>query len=73
MAVKFVGGSPTVITLVAASDADGGAVGLVLAPEGRLLRVLRLAIADRKIAEVDVITDPAHFRGVEIAIFDSSS
>jgi RNA polymerase sigma-70 factor (ECF subfamily) len=46
-------------------------VGLVWAPRGRLMRVLRLAITDRKIVQVDVIADPARLRGLEIAAFAS--
>src|SRR5882672_3260375 len=35
-----------------------GAVGIILAPRGRLVRVLRLSFAHGKIAEVEVVGDP---------------
>ena len=45
-----------------------GAVGLVWAPGGRLFRVLRFTIARGKIAEVDVIADPARLRRLNLAV-----
>jgi RNA polymerase sigma-70 factor (ECF subfamily) len=47
-----------------------GAVGVVMAPRGRLLRVLRLSIADGKIAEIEVIADPAGLGRLELAVLD---
>jgi len=44
-----------------------GAVGIILAPGGRLERVLRFTIADGKIREVDIIVSPKRLRGLEIA------
>jgi len=44
-----------------------GAVGIILAPGGRLERVLRFTIADGKIREVDIIVSPERLRGLEIA------
>ena len=47
-----------------------GDVGLVWAPGGRLFRVLRLQISDRKIVRVNVIGDPAHLRELDIAALE---
>ena len=48
-----------------------GEVGLIWAPRGRLLRVVRFAITDRKIVQVDVIADPARLRGLDVATLDN--
>jgi RNA polymerase sigma-70 factor, ECF subfamily len=45
-----------------------GSVGLAWAPHGRLRRVLRFRIAGGKIAEVDVIADPARLRELRLAV-----
>jgi RNA polymerase sigma-70 factor (ECF subfamily) len=45
-----------------------GSVGLILAPRGRLSRVLMLSFADDKVARVEVVADPARLRGLEIAL-----
>jgi len=45
-----------------------GAVGLILAPRGRLSRVLLFAFAEDKVARVEVVADPARLRGLEIAL-----
>jgi RNA polymerase sigma-70 factor (ECF subfamily) len=47
-----------------------GAVGLVLAPRGRLLLVLTFTIEDDKIAEYDVIADPARLQQLDLAILN---
>jgi len=47
-----------------------GAVGVVLAPQGRLSRALRFTIRDGKIVEVDVVADPARLRELVIAALD---
>ena len=47
-----------------------GAVGVVVAPRGRLLVVLRLTFAHGKIAEIDVVTDPARLRRINLAVLD---
>jgi RNA polymerase sigma-70 factor (ECF subfamily) len=47
-----------------------GAVGLVVAPRGRLFRVLQFTIVDRRIAQIDVVGDPARLRSFELAILD---
>ena len=47
-----------------------GAVGVVLAPRGRLFRVLRFTFAHGKIAEIDVVADPARFEELDLAVLD---
>ncbi len=48
---------------------DGG-IGLVVAPQGRLVRALRFTIADGKITEIEVIGNPARLGELEVAIVD---
>lgn len=48
-----------------------GAPGIVIAPRGRLFAVLRVAIDDGRIAELDVIADPAHLDQVTLAVLGS--
>jgi hypothetical protein len=45
-----------------------GAVGVVVAPRGQLLVVLGLTFARGKIAEIDVVTDPARLRRIDLAV-----
>ena len=45
-----------------------GSVGIVLAPRGRLLRVLRFKFKDEKIVEAEVIVNPEHLRQLDIAV-----
>jgi RNA polymerase sigma-70 factor (ECF subfamily) len=47
-----------------------GEVGIVVAPHGKLLRVLRFTIADGKIKQLDVIGDPAHLAELELAVLE---
>ncbi len=47
-----------------------GAVGLVMAPGGRLFVVLAFTITDGKITAIDVIADPPRLRQVELAVLD---
>jgi RNA polymerase sigma factor (sigma-70 family) len=47
-----------------------GTVGLVVAPFGRLTAVLRLAVEDGRITEVDVVADPDRLRDVDLAVLD---
>ena len=47
-----------------------GAVGLVMAPRGRLFLVLGFTITDGKITEIDVIADPDRLRQVDLAVLD---
>ena len=45
-----------------------GAVGLVVAPHGRLFVVVGFAFTDHKIREIDVISDPPRLRQLDIAV-----
>ncbi len=47
-----------------------GAVGLVMAPQGRLVRALRFTMANGKITEIEVIADPARLGELEVSIVD---
>ncbi len=47
-----------------------GAVGIVMAPRGRLFLVLRLTIRHGKIVEIDVVADPAHLRRLRLSVLD---
>jgi RNA polymerase sigma-70 factor (ECF subfamily) len=48
-----------------------GAVGAVLAPQGRLSRLLRFTIRNGRIAEVDIIADPVRLQRLDLAVFES--
>lgn len=50
-----------------------GAVGVVIAPRGRLLMVLRFTIADGRIVEIEQIADPARLRQMDLAVLDDRS
>jgi RNA polymerase sigma-70 factor (ECF subfamily) len=45
-----------------------GAVGLVVAPRGRLSRVVTFTSANGRVTRVEVIADPARFRELDIAV-----
>lgn len=45
-----------------------GAPGLVLAPAGRVTRALRFTIVGGKIAEVEIIADPARLRDLDVRV-----
>jgi len=45
-----------------------GEPGIVVAPKGRLVRVLRFTMAGEKIAAVEVIGDPDRLRQLEVAV-----
>ncbi|MFI6729347.1 sigma-70 family RNA polymerase sigma factor [Streptomyces sp. R-74717] len=47
-----------------------GAVGVVVAPRGRLLFALAFTIEDDRIAEYEVIAAPAHLRRLHLAVLD---
>lgn len=47
-----------------------GAVGIVLAREGRLFRLLRFAIEHGKIARVDIVADPENLEKVEVQVLE---
>ena len=46
-----------------------GVVGVVIAPRGRLFRVLRFAFAEGRIAHLEVIADPAALEKLDLAAF----
>ena len=50
-----------------------GAVGVVVAPRGRLLLVFALMFAGEKIAAIDVISDPARLRLLDLAMLATPS
>ena len=45
-----------------------GAVGLIVAPGGKVARVMLFTVAADKVARVEVLADPALLRGLEIAV-----
>ncbi|MGB9031653.1 MAG: RNA polymerase subunit sigma-70, partial [Acidobacteriaceae bacterium] len=45
-----------------------GEVGVVVAPKGRLFRVLRFTMAGDRIAKMEVIGDPERLRALEVAV-----
>lgn len=45
-----------------------GAVGVIVAPRGRLLLALTFAIEGDRIAEYEVIADPVRLRGLDLAV-----
>ena len=47
-----------------------GAIGVVMAPRGRLVRALRFTIANGKITEIEVIGDPARLGELDVSIVD---
>ncbi|MFL6009852.1 MAG: sigma-70 family RNA polymerase sigma factor [Rubrobacteraceae bacterium] len=47
-----------------------GAVGVIVAPRGRLLMVLGFRARGRKIFEIDAIADPARLRQLDLTILD---
>jgi RNA polymerase sigma-70 factor (ECF subfamily) len=47
-----------------------GAIGLVMAPRGRLSRALAFTIANGKITEIEVIGDPARLGELDVSIVD---
>jgi len=47
-----------------------GAIGVVMAPRGRLVRALRFTIADGKITEIEVIGNPARLAELEVSIVE---
>jgi RNA polymerase sigma factor (sigma-70 family) len=48
-----------------------GAVGLVVAPKGRLFRALRFTLVHGKIAEVEILGEPERLRQLDLAILGS--
>ncbi|WP_048648634.1 sigma-70 family RNA polymerase sigma factor [Nitratireductor soli] len=47
-----------------------GALGLLVAPGGRLRIVLNLTIRDGRIAAINAIAEPAHLEALELAVLD---
>ncbi|MDT5246852.1 MAG: hypothetical protein QOD36_4228 [Mycobacterium sp.] len=47
-----------------------GAVGIVVAPEGKLTLVLRFSVVGDKITEIDIDADPARLSGLSLAVLD---
>src|SRR5688500_5790290 len=47
-----------------------GAVGVVVAPRGRLLMILDFTIRDGKIVAIDAIADPERVRQLDLAVLD---
>ncbi len=47
-----------------------GAIGLVMAPRGRLVRALRFTIANGTITEIEVIGDPARLGELDVSIVE---
>jgi RNA polymerase sigma-70 factor (ECF subfamily) len=47
-----------------------GAIGVVVAPRGRLVRALRFTIANDKITEIEVIGNPARLGEIDVSIVD---
>jgi RNA polymerase sigma factor (sigma-70 family) len=47
-----------------------GSVGIVVAPHGRLFMAIRCAVKEGRIAEMEVIADPARLENLEIAVLD---
>jgi len=45
-----------------------GSVGVVLAPRGRLLRVLLVTFAEGKIAKIEVVADPEQLRQLDLSV-----
>ena len=45
-----------------------GSVGIVIAPDGRLSRVLRFTIANGKIVQADIIAEPVRLRELNLAV-----
>ena len=47
-----------------------GAIGVVVAPQGRLVRALRFTIADGRITEIEVIGNPARLGELDVTTVD---
>jgi RNA polymerase sigma-70 factor (ECF subfamily) len=47
-----------------------GAIGVVVAPQGRLTRALTFKIANGKITEIEVIGNPVRLGEIEVSIVD---
>lgn len=47
-----------------------GAVGAVVAPQGRPYAVMAFTVADGKIVEIDILSDPRRLGDLELSSFD---
>jgi RNA polymerase sigma-70 factor (ECF subfamily) len=47
-----------------------GAVGIIVAPRGKLSLVISFVVKEDKIAEIDVISDPGRFHSLDLAILE---
>ena len=47
-----------------------GGVGLVLAPGGRLSRVVNVTISNDRVTQIDIVADPDRLQAIEIAALD---
>jgi RNA polymerase sigma-70 factor (ECF subfamily) len=47
-----------------------GAVGVIVAPLGRLLLVITFKVRGEKIVEIDIIADPERLRQLDLAVLD---
>jgi RNA polymerase sigma-70 factor, ECF subfamily len=47
-----------------------GAVGVVVAPRGRLLMILGFTITRGKIVEIDILADPARLRQLDLSVLN---
>jgi RNA polymerase sigma-70 factor (ECF subfamily) len=47
-----------------------GSVGLIVAPRGRLFRVLQFTFVNNRIAAMEVIGDPERLRSIEVGVVD---
>ncbi len=47
-----------------------GAVGIIVAPGGRLFRALRFTLSGGKVTHVEVVADPTRLRALDIALLD---
>lgn len=50
-----------------------GAVGVVVAPRGRLFRVLRLTIRNGRIAHMEVVGDPERLRQIDVGVLEGGN
>jgi RNA polymerase sigma-70 factor (ECF subfamily) len=48
-----------------------GAVGVVVAPRGKLLMVLRLKFDGEQIVAIDAVTEPQRLAALDLAVFES--
>jgi hypothetical protein len=46
-------------------------VGALFAPQGHLSRILRFTLREGKIAEVDIIGDPARLEELDLAVLEN--